>query len=82
VPPYRYSQAVQFVEPNALDSPSLPVGKDNGRAYKFGVGLLELTEDGRRADFTDGMGVPELELNDSVFASERCASRDHHTAKG
>ena len=53
VPPYRNSEAVHFVEPNALDRTSLPIGEDNGLAYKIGVGLLELTEDCNARTFTE-----------------------------
>src|SRR5258705_6660731 len=35
-----YSQAMHFVEPNALHRTGLAVGKDHGLAYKLSLGLL------------------------------------------
>ena len=43
------SQAMHFVEPNALHRTGLAVGKDHGLADKLSLGLLELAEDRARA---------------------------------
>jgi hypothetical protein len=44
----RNSQPMPFVEPNALDRPSLSVGEDHRLANEFGLSLFERAEDGRR----------------------------------
>jgi hypothetical protein len=46
----RDSEAVHFVEPNALHRTGLSVGEDHGLADKLDLGLLELAEDRGRAD--------------------------------
>jgi len=40
----RDPQAMQFVKPNGLDRPGLPVGKDDRLADKLGLDLLERAE--------------------------------------
>jgi hypothetical protein len=56
VAPYRDSQAVHFVEPNAFHRTGLSVGEDYGFADKLGLGPFELTEDRGRADFCNWHG--------------------------
>jgi hypothetical protein len=46
----RDSQAVHFVQPDALHSTGLSVGQDHGLADKLRLGLLELAEDRGRTD--------------------------------
>ena len=67
MPPDRNSEAVQFVEPNALDRPGLPIGEDSGLVDKIGLGLLELTEDFGRADLYRWHGCAGAGLNGSVL---------------
>jgi hypothetical protein len=69
----RDSQAVHFVEPNALDRTGLSVGENDGSADKLGLSLFELTEDRGRADFCS--------WHAQVFAFETCTSRDRRAAK-
>jgi hypothetical protein len=44
------SQAVHFVQPDALNGTGLSVGQDHGLADKLRLGLLELAEDRGRTD--------------------------------
>jgi hypothetical protein len=51
------SQAMEFVKPDMLHRPRLSVGQDHGFADEFSLGLLQRTEDRRRAKLRKWHGV-------------------------
>lgn len=44
---------MEFIKPNMVYSPSLPVSQDNGFAQKVALGLVEFGKDGARSRFGD-----------------------------
>jgi hypothetical protein len=71
---------MHFVQPNAVHRNGLSVSEDHGFADKLGLGVFELTED--RGPSQLAWVTLVKSLSGSVFAFERCVSRDRRAAKG
>jgi hypothetical protein len=77
------SQAVHFAKPNALHRTGHSVGEDHGLADKLSLGLLSNSPRIVDARPSQWAWVTLCQsLRGSVFAFERCTSRDRCAANG